>query len=69
MASPVDYRKLAQHRNGIYFTGPDSDQRLASHFADLVATAGGRPPAPQTVPVQMGRTLRLPLAGERFAVR
>lgn len=69
MASPVDYRKLAQHRNGIYFTpaaGPDPNQRLAAHFEDLVATAGGRPPSPQMVAVQMGRTLRVPLAGAPF---
>lgn len=67
MASPVDYRKLATHKKGTYLTPEVSeapDEELTKHFTELVSAAGGKPPAPQQVEVQMGRKLDVPLAGE-----
>jgi len=66
MASPVDYRKLAHHSKGMYFTPRDSedaDGELTRHFADLAAIAGGGAPTHRQVAVQMGRKLEVPLAG------
>lgn len=66
MASPVDYRKLAHHRKGLYFSPRDSkdpDRELTEHFASLAATAGGNTPEPRQIEVQMGRKLNVPLAG------
>jgi protein AFG1 len=66
MASPVDYRKLAHHSKGMYFTPHDSedaDSELTRHFADLAAIAGGGAPTHRQVAVQMGRKLEVPLAG------
>lgn len=66
MASPVDYRRLAHHRKGLYFSPRDSkdpDEELTAHFASLADTAGGQPPEPRQISVQMGRKLNIPLAG------
>ena len=66
MESPVDYRRLAHHRKGISFIpddGPDPDEELTRHFAELAAAAGGAPPSPLQIAVQMGRKLDVPLAG------
>ena len=66
MASPVDYRRLAHHRKGLYFSPQDSkdpDGELTEHFAHLAANAGGDAPQPREIAVQMGRKLNVPLAG------
>jgi len=66
MASPVDYRKLAHHSKGMYFTphnSQDADGELTSHFWELAAAAGGEAPSHRQVAVQMGRKLEVPLAG------
>ena len=66
MASPVDYRRLAHHRKGLYFSPRDSkdpDGELTEHFAHLAANAGGDAPQPREIAVQMGRKLNVPLAG------
>ena len=66
MASPVDYRRLAHHRKGLYFSPRDSknpDGELTEHFAHLAANAGGDAPEPREIAVQMGRKLHVPLAG------
>jgi protein AFG1 len=56
MESPVDYRRLATHADGLYFVGPGAGARLEARFAEL---ANGAPPAPLAAPVAMGRTLAL----------
>ncbi|KIY92667.1 hypothetical protein MNEG_15296 [Monoraphidium neglectum] len=58
MASPVDYRRLAQHQRGLYFVTPDRDQQLYEAF--LEAGGGVLQPAPDTVQVAMGRVLQVP---------
>lgn len=66
MASPVDYRRLAHHRKGLYFSPHESqnpDKELTEHFASLAANAGGDAPQPRQIAVQMGRKLNVPLSG------
>lgn len=63
MASPVDYRRLAQHHRGLYFVTPDKDQALYEAFM-----LAGEDDAPheEVVEVAMGRTLHVPEAAGRW---
>ena len=56
MASATDYRRLAQHRGGLYFTPPVGDVELHERFLEL---ANNSPVVPQTVQVAMGRQLEM----------
>lgn len=60
MVSVVDYRRLAQHLRGLYFTGPDACKVLQETFEGLTVN---EPIQPAVVAVQMGRTLAVPKAG------
>ena len=60
MASLTDYRRLAQHRRGMYFLGDDRDQLLHETFK---AITNNQPIGPTEVQVQMGRKLTVPEAG------
>ena len=65
MVSEVDYRQLAQHRRGLYFTGDDACKILGETFESLT---NKEPIKSAKVPVQMGRTLTVPKAGARCAL-
>ncbi len=60
MDSRTDYRKLAHHHRGLYFTEPDRDTALHETFTELV---NHQPIGPAVVTVQMGRKLPVPEAG------
>ena len=60
MDSRTDYRKLAHHHRGLYFTEPDRDEALHETFTELV---NHQPIGPDVVTVQMGRKLPVPEAG------
>ena len=60
MASTTDYRRLAQHHRGLYFTDDQRDQELDTRFEELI---GHQEPQQATVEVQMGRKIRVPAAG------
>jgi len=60
MASPTDYRKLAKHRGGLYFTSENRETELQERFLEL---ANNSPVAPQSIEVAMGRTLEMPRTG------
>ena len=60
MVSEVDYRRLAQHRRGLYFTGEGACKVLQETFETLT---NKNPIQPTEVAVQMGRTLAVPKAG------
>ncbi|EFJ47611.1 hypothetical protein VOLCADRAFT_61252, partial [Volvox carteri f. nagariensis] len=68
MNSTTDYRRLAQHQRGLYFSSPPSSSLysplgdpLLERFRELVSEAGVSP-APGRVEVMMGRSLEVPLA-------
>ncbi|GMH39421.1 hypothetical protein BSKO_07319 [Bryopsis sp. KO-2023] len=60
MESVVDYRKLAHHQSGLYFTGNSSIEGLQSVFENMA----GNHTLLSNVPlaVQLGRTLHVPKA-------
>ena len=60
MASTTDYRKLAHHRGGLYFTSENREEELQERFLEL---ANSNPVVSQTVDVAMGRSLKLPRVG------
>ncbi|KAG7670882.1 hypothetical protein KSW81_004312 [Nannochloris sp. 'desiccata'] len=60
MASPTDYRKLAHHRGGLYFTSEDRENELQERFLEL---ANNNSIVPQLIEVAMGRTLEMPRTG------
>ena len=60
MASTTDYRRLAQHHRGLYFTDEQRDQELDTRFEELI---GHQEPQQATVEVQMGRKIQVPAAG------
>ncbi|KAK9829131.1 hypothetical protein WJX72_004055 [[Myrmecia] bisecta] len=63
MASPTDYRKLAHHRRGLYFTPvdfPDPSEELERRFSEMTAS---HTVAPARIQVMMGRYLDIPQAG------
>lgn len=60
MVSPTDYRRLAQHRSGLYFVSREREAELEGRFLEL---ANHQPVGPQEVEVAMGRRLRLPRVG------
>lgn len=59
MASTTDYRRMARHRHGLYFTTPSREKELHEAFLDL---GHGRTPEPQQIGVMMGRHLDVPQA-------
>jgi predicted ATPase len=60
MASPTDYRKLAQHRGGLYFTSENREIELQERFLEL---SNNSPVVSQLIEVAMGRTLEMPRTG------
>jgi protein AFG1 len=62
MASPVDYRRLAQHARGLYFVTPTRDEDLWEAFLEAGGAGSGSSgaPAPRDVDVAMGRSLHVP---------
>ncbi len=60
MDSRTDYRKLAHHHRGLYFTEPDRDEALHQIFTELT---NHQHIGPAEVTVQMGRKLPVPEAG------
>ena len=60
MESSTDYRRLAQHRKGLYFVGEGAEETLQETFEALT---NKNPIGPAEVAVQMGRTLAVPRAG------
>jgi peroxisome-assembly ATPase len=60
MASPTDYRKLAQHRGGLYFIDENREHELNERFLEL---ANNNPVVSQSIEVAMGRILKLPRVG------
>lgn len=66
MESVTDYRRLAQHRRGLYFTGPDACDLLKETFVTLT---NNNPIQRTEVAVQMGRKLTVRRAGEWLTMR
>ena len=69
--SKVDYRRLAQHRRGLFYTShdfQDPDAEVEAQFTAL-AEACHEPSGPAEVKVMMGRKLPVPQACERCALR
>jgi peroxisome-assembly ATPase len=60
MASPVDYRKLASHRSGIYFVSPSREEDLWERFMELTNRVELKM---VEVEVAMGRRLKLQRVG------
>lgn len=60
MESRTDYRKLAQHRSGLYFTGPYADKELEDRFMEL---SNNNPITKQDIEVAMGRHLKMRRVG------
>ncbi len=66
ISSATDYRRLAQHTNGLFFTPQefsDPDAEAAAHF-EALAAACHKPTGPTSVEVMMGRHLPVPAACE-----
>ncbi|CAL8468725.1 g8265 [Coccomyxa elongata] len=64
ISSATDYRRLAQHTNGLFFTPQefsDPDAEAAAHF-EALAAACHKPTGPASVEVMMGRHLPVPAA-------
>lgn len=62
MASAIDYRRLAQHKEGLYFIGTrsDADDALWKRFIELT---NQNPIRSMTIEVAMGRSLEIPRVG------
>jgi predicted ATPase len=60
MESTIDYRKLAHHATGLYFTSENREQELHDRFIELT---NNNPIHPETVQVEMGRQLTLSKVG------
>jgi protein AFG1 len=61
MASPTDYRKLAQHREGLYYIGKtDAAEALQDRFLQL---SNNHPIKRVLIEVALGRKLELPKVG------
>ena len=65
MASATDYRRLAQHRGGLYFLGPSREEELYDRFLEL---ANSNPVQSQSVDVAMGRRMHMPRVGGCIAL-
>lgn len=61
MDSATDYRRLAQHQLGMYFTDPKDRQHALEHTFEAITNQ--QPVAPATLTVQMGRKLQVDKAG------
>ena len=69
--SKVDYRRLAQHRRGLFYTShdfQDPDAEVEAQFTAL-AEACHEASGPTEVKVMMGRKLPVPQACERCKFR
>lgn len=65
ISSVTDYRRLAQHTNGLFYTPQefaDPDAEAAAHF-EALAAACHTPIGPAEIEVMMGRHLPVPTAG------
>lgn len=60
MNSVTDYRRLAHHHRGLYFTDPKKEEELQARFKEV---AQPHPTRPLRVDVIMGRTLDVAQAG------
>ena len=60
MESAIDYRKLAHHAAGLYFTSENREQELHDRFIELT---NNNPIHSETVQVEMGRQLTLSKVG------
>jgi len=60
MDSVIDYRKLAHHATGLYFTSENREQELQDRFLELTNKNHIHP---ETVQVEMGRQLTLSKVG------
>lgn len=60
MASPVDYRRLASHRSGLYFVSPSREEDLWDRFVELT---NQNPIKALKIEVAMGRFIELPKVG------
>ena len=60
MESVTDYRRLAHHRRGLFFTDSRKEEELQARFKEVVAPHCTRP---IRVDVIMGRTLDVAQAG------
>ena len=69
--STVDYRRLAQHRRGLFYTAHDFQDPGAEVEAQFraLAEACHEPSGPTEVRVMMGRKLPVPQACERCSLR
>jgi len=67
MASTTDYRRLAQHTRGLYFTSPSRDADLSDEFSESGGEGAGAP-APAVIDVRMGRHMDVPLATGKAAL-
>ena len=61
MNSVTDYRRLAHHHRGLYFTDDQKEEELQARFAEVAAP---NPTRPIRVDVIMGRTLDVAQAGK-----
>lgn len=60
MSSTTDYRRLAQHQQGLYFVGTEREKELEERFKEL---ANENPIVSVKIPVAMGRYLEMPKVG------
>lgn len=60
MASVTDYRRLAHHHRGLFFTDPKKEEELMGRFKEV---AQPHPTRPRRVDVIMGRTFDVAQAG------
>lgn len=61
MNSVTDYRRLAHHHRGLYFTDDQKEEELQARFEEVAAPNSTRP---MRVDVIMGRTLEVAQAGK-----
>lgn len=62
MASVTDYRRLAHHHRGLFFTDEKKEEELQARFQEV---AQPHPTRPLRVDVIMGRTLDVAQAGKQ----
>lgn len=69
MNSTTDYRKRSHYRRGLWFAKrpyrPDPTEVLRERFYEMIRNQSIEL-APRTLKVQMGRTIKVPQAGERM---
>jgi predicted ATPase len=62
MASVTDYRRLAHHHRGLFFTDDEREEELQARFQEVAQPHSTRP---IRVDVIMGRTLDVAQAGKQ----